>query len=87
MDDQAIIDRAIRAHYLTCRRRGVIHMQPARRSCRVTKHKGDYFAVLANGCGTADETLAVYRVHLKPWGDFRLVGQSSWPTAVVTAAW
>lgn len=71
MDDDAMIDRALRAYFL----RGQTMLQPSRANCDVRAHKGDYFVVVRN---TLD-TLAVYQVHGNPLGEYKLVGLKEWP--------
>lgn len=87
MDDQSIIQRATRAYHLRCRREGTVYMQPAARACRVALHEGAHYAVLANGCGDVDDTLAIYRLEGNPCGDYRLVGLPDLPQAVSAAPW
>lgn len=72
MDDDAIIDRALRAYFL----RGSFMQQPSRGICEVKAHGGRYYAVLRNGGGV----LAVYEVKGNPLAEYKLVGLKEWPS-------
>lgn len=74
MNDDAMIDRALRAYL----RRGSFMMQPSRSSCTVDNVDGKLYVVLRNGSGP----LAVYEVQGNPVADYKLVGLQAVPAGI-----